>query len=91
MRHDAVIDVSVETLQSIARLETSWKELEARANSLILFVLALDRNLATASPGGRATTRSSRSDVKQDRWLSDYLPAEGVEFRAACAGALAPQ
>ena len=31
MRHDAVIDVSVETLQNIARLETSWKELEARA------------------------------------------------------------
>jgi len=32
MRHDAVIDVSVETLLNIARLETSWKELEARAN-----------------------------------------------------------
>jgi len=31
MRHDAVIDVSVETLQNIAILETSWKELEARA------------------------------------------------------------
>ena len=31
MRHDAVIDVSVEALQDIARLETSWKELEARA------------------------------------------------------------
>jgi CelD/BcsL family acetyltransferase involved in cellulose biosynthesis len=31
MRRDAVIDVSVETLQNIARLETSWKELEARA------------------------------------------------------------
>jgi CelD/BcsL family acetyltransferase involved in cellulose biosynthesis len=31
MRHDAVIDVNVETLQSIARLENSWKELEARA------------------------------------------------------------
>jgi CelD/BcsL family acetyltransferase involved in cellulose biosynthesis len=32
VRHDAVIDVSVETLLNIARLETSWKELEARAN-----------------------------------------------------------
>jgi CelD/BcsL family acetyltransferase involved in cellulose biosynthesis len=32
MRHDAVIDVSVETLQNVARLETSWKDLEARAN-----------------------------------------------------------
>ena len=32
MRHDAVIEVSVETLQNVARLETSWKELEARAN-----------------------------------------------------------
>jgi CelD/BcsL family acetyltransferase involved in cellulose biosynthesis len=31
MRHDAVIDVSVEALQDIERLETSWKELEARA------------------------------------------------------------
>jgi hypothetical protein len=31
MRHDAVVEVSVETLQNIARLETSWKELEARA------------------------------------------------------------
>src|SRR5205814_8990054 len=29
---DAVIEVSVETLQNVARLETSWKELEARAN-----------------------------------------------------------
>lgn len=33
--------------------------------------------LATASPGGHATTRSSRSGVKRDRWLSDYLPAAG--------------
>jgi CelD/BcsL family acetyltransferase involved in cellulose biosynthesis len=31
MRCDAVIDVSLETLQNIASLETSWKELEARA------------------------------------------------------------
>jgi len=31
MGHDAVIDVSVETLQGIASLETSWKELEARS------------------------------------------------------------
>jgi CelD/BcsL family acetyltransferase involved in cellulose biosynthesis len=31
MRHDAVIEVSLEPLQNIARLETSWKALEARA------------------------------------------------------------
>ena len=31
MRHEAVIDVSVETLQSISTLEISWKELEAQA------------------------------------------------------------
>jgi len=31
MGHDAVIAVSVETLKCIAKLETSWKELEARA------------------------------------------------------------
>ncbi|MGH6755518.1 MAG: hypothetical protein ACREDP_25495, partial [Bradyrhizobium sp.] len=31
MRQDAVIDVRVETLQSIARLEIAWKELEAQA------------------------------------------------------------
>ena len=30
MRHEAVIDVSLETLESIAKLETSWKELESR-------------------------------------------------------------
>src|SRR6266436_2102433 len=30
MHHEAVIDVSLETLKSIAWLETSWKELEAR-------------------------------------------------------------
>jgi hypothetical protein len=30
MHHEAVIDVSLKTLESIAKLETSWKELEAR-------------------------------------------------------------
>jgi hypothetical protein len=30
MHHEAVIDLSLETLESIANLETSWKELEAR-------------------------------------------------------------
>jgi CelD/BcsL family acetyltransferase involved in cellulose biosynthesis len=32
MRHDQVIDVSMETLQNGARLEASWKDLEARAD-----------------------------------------------------------
>ncbi|TIW27021.1 MAG: hypothetical protein E5V81_05185, partial [Mesorhizobium sp.] len=31
MPQDTVIDVSVETLQNIEKLETDWKELEARA------------------------------------------------------------
>jgi CelD/BcsL family acetyltransferase involved in cellulose biosynthesis len=31
MRQDGLIDVSVEALQNIARLETAWRELEARA------------------------------------------------------------
>lgn len=32
MRHEAIIDVSVESLQDIAKLEASWRELETRAN-----------------------------------------------------------
>ncbi|RWD74614.1 MAG: hypothetical protein EOS48_32470, partial [Mesorhizobium sp.] len=31
MRQDTVIEITVETLPDIARLETVWKELEARA------------------------------------------------------------
>jgi CelD/BcsL family acetyltransferase involved in cellulose biosynthesis len=31
MRHDSIIDVSVQSLQDIGELEASWKELEARA------------------------------------------------------------
>jgi hypothetical protein len=57
-----LIDVSAETLRNLERLETSWKQLEARA-AHFLFVLALDQHLATA-PEGRETTRSRRASGK---------------------------
>jgi hypothetical protein len=63
MGHDAVIDVSVETLKDIARLETSWKELEARATHSFYLSWLWIGALATPFPGGRATTRSRRSVV----------------------------
>jgi len=65
MHHEAVIDVSLETLESFAKLETSWKELEARVtHSFFLSWLWIGTWLRHIPDGAKPHVLVARSSSK---------------------------